>query len=36
MKISDKSVDFITAAQAFHWFDSEAFKKDCRRVLKPV
>ena len=36
MKISDKSVDFITAAQAFHWFDSEAFKKECRRVLKPV
>jgi SAM-dependent methyltransferase len=30
-----KSVDFITVAQAFHWFDAEKFKQECRRVLKP-
>ena len=35
MNLPDNSVDYITAAQAFHWFDSEAFRKECRRVLKP-
>lgn len=35
MNLLDNSVDYITAAQAFHWFDSEAFRKECRRVLKP-
>ena len=30
-----ESVDFITAAQAFHWFDAEAFKTECKRILKP-
>lgn len=29
------SVDFITAAQAFHWFDADAFRKECERILKP-
>lgn len=29
------SVDLITAAQAFHWFDAEGFKAECRRILKP-
>ena len=29
------SVDFVTAAQAFHWFDREKFKTECGRVLKP-
>jgi SAM-dependent methyltransferase len=29
------SVDFVTAAQAFHWFDRQAFKLECRRILKP-
>ncbi|MCL2079915.1 MAG: class I SAM-dependent methyltransferase [Oscillospiraceae bacterium] len=29
------SIDFITVAQAFHWFDREKFKTECRRVLKP-
>ncbi len=29
------SVDFITAAQSFHWFDAEKFKAECRRILKP-
>ena len=31
----DQSVDCITTAQAFHWFDAEAFKKECRRIGKP-
>jgi len=30
-----QSVDFITVAQAFHWFDAEKFKAECRRILKP-
>ena len=30
-----ESVDFVTAAQAFHWFDADAFKKECKRILKP-
>lgn len=33
--LADRSVDCITAAQAFHWFDAEAFKKECHRILKP-
>lgn len=32
-KIDDKSVDFITAAQAFHWFDTLLFKKECKRII---
>jgi SAM-dependent methyltransferase len=28
------SVDYITVAQAFHWFDRLAFKAECRRVLR--
>lgn len=35
MNLPDHSVDYITAAQAFHWFDAEAFRQECRRVLKP-
>ena len=31
----DESIDFITVAQAFHWFDADAFKKECKRILKP-
>lgn len=31
----NQSVDCITTAQAFHWFDADAFKKECRRILKP-
>lgn len=30
-----QSVDAITVAQAFHWFDGEAFRKECKRILKP-
>ena len=33
-KLNDNSVDFITVAQAFHWFDPEKFKKECKRILK--
>lgn len=29
------SVDFITVAQAFHWFDADSFKSECKRILKP-
>ena len=29
-----KSVDFITTAQAFHWFDVPLLKKECKRILK--
>ena len=28
------SVDFVTVATAFHWFDRQAFKMECRRILK--
>ena len=33
--LADKSVDLITVAQAFHWFDRSAFKNECQRILKP-
>ena len=33
--LPSESVDFITAAQAFHWFDAESFKMECKRILKP-
>ncbi len=33
--LKDGSVDFITVAQAFHWFDITLFKKECNRILKP-
>lgn len=33
--LPDHSVDCVTAAQAFHWFDAEAFRAECRRILKP-
>lgn len=32
--ISENSVDLITVAQAFHWFDTAAFKNECERILK--
>jgi len=34
--LGDKSVDIITAAQAFHWFDRNKFKAECGRILKPI
>lgn len=33
--LPEQSVDFVTAAQAFHWFDAAAFRTECRRILKP-
>ncbi len=33
--LEDASVDFVTAAQAFHWFDVPAFRRECQRILKP-
>lgn len=33
--LAGASVDLVTAAQAFHWFDRAAFKAECRRILKP-
>ena len=33
--LPNTSVDLITVAQAFHWFDRKAFKNECKRILKP-
>lgn len=33
--LHDGSVDNITAAQAFHWFDPISFAAECKRILKP-
>ena len=33
--LASHSVDFITAAQAFHWFDWPRAKVDFKRILKP-
>jgi len=33
--LENQSVDLITAAQAFHWFDVEATAKEFIRILKP-
>lgn len=33
--IGTHSVDTVTAGQAFHWFDPEAFREECLRILKP-
>ena len=32
--LEEKSIDFITVATAFHWFDRKAFQVECRRILK--
>ena len=31
--LQTKSIDFITVATAFHWFDRQLFKSECRRIL---
>lgn len=31
--LPDNSVNLVTAAQAFHWFDKEKFRDECRRIL---
>lgn len=33
--LSPRSVDLVTAAQAAHWFDLDAFYAEARRVLRP-
>lgn len=33
--LPDRSVDLITAAQAFHWFDRERTRAEFRRILRP-
>ena len=33
--LKDQSVDFITAAQAFHWFDRTRARREFLRILKP-
>ncbi len=33
--LENRSADFVTVAQAFHWFDVVPFKKECSRILKP-
>ncbi len=33
--LSDNCVDLITVAQAYHWFDTDGFKSECKRILKP-
>lgn len=32
--LKGNSVDLVTVAQAFHWFDKKAFKIECQRILK--
>ncbi len=33
--LENSCADLVIAAQAFHWFDPEAFRKECRRILRP-
>ena len=33
--LPDHSIDLITVAQAFHWFDAEKTKREFRRIQKP-
>jgi ubiquinone/menaquinone biosynthesis C-methylase UbiE len=33
--LQSELVDFVTVAQAFHWFDEMAFQRECTRILKP-
>ncbi len=32
--LPDNSIDFITCAQSFHWFDKPEFKLEAKRILK--
>ncbi|MEM9305343.1 MAG: methyltransferase domain-containing protein, partial [Pseudomonadota bacterium] len=33
--VDDGTVDLLTAAQAAHWFDHDAFQPEAHRVLRP-
>jgi len=33
--LADASVDFVTAAQAFHWFEPAATRTEFQRILRP-
>jgi SAM-dependent methyltransferase len=33
--LADASVDLVSAAQAFHWFDPQAVRPEWRRILRP-
>ena len=33
--LADHSIDFVTAGQAFHWFDRQPARKEFARILKP-
>ena len=33
--LEDESIDLITVAQAFHWFDQDAAHREFQRILKP-
>ena len=33
--LPDHSVDILTVAHALHWFDLDAFRLECRRIVKP-
>jgi hypothetical protein len=33
--LADASVDLVTAAQAFHWFDKDATRREWSRILRP-
>lgn len=32
--LADYSIDVVIVGQAFHWFDTAAFKRECQRILK--
>ncbi|WP_077617528.1 class I SAM-dependent methyltransferase [Bacillus sinesaloumensis] len=32
--LKDNSIDLVTVAQAFHWFNMEQFRLECQRILK--
>jgi SAM-dependent methyltransferase len=34
-RLDDAGVDFVTAGQAFHWFDREKTRREFSRILKP-
>ncbi|WP_160680480.1 class I SAM-dependent methyltransferase [Clostridium sp. C8-1-8] len=33
--LPDHSIDIITVAHALHWFNLDAFRSECRRIVRP-